>query len=319
MKVSMIVPVYNAEKYIERCVESMICAIKQYYNSEGVISSHENCEILLVDNGSSDRSWEILEQIRTKCPKIVQIMRYTEPGAAVVRNYGIRKARGKYVWFIDADDEIARDAILKLVNCAEKNAADLVMMGASRIYADGHTDYLSAVKPSEPNFKSRFVRYGAGPWQFLIRREWWVQNKIKFREGMIHEDMELISSLILYSPRFAATDEPLYLYYQNDESVLHKKVFDAHVFDIFPALDGLYRKFRDHNATEQYHDELEWFFIWNLLIDAAKDFGKWPEARAGFARSRKMLRKYFPTWKKNRFLRQKPLKLRLRVVLNYCK
>lgn len=269
------------------------------------------------------------------------------------------------MWFIDADDAITEKAIAKLIaeargarcqvetganKSAEPNAradvgkkialevADLVMMGAERIYADGHRDYLSAVRADEPDFKSRFVRYGAGPWQFLIRRAWWQEHGFSFREGIIHEDMELISSLILYTDRFASVDEPLYLYYQNAGSVLHKSEFNPHIFDIFPALEGLYQRFEQvptdattqmatpemsrekslgASAVNEFHDELEWFFIWNLLIDSAKDFGAFREGRVGFSQARKMLQQYFPEWRKNRFLAKKSVKLRLRVRLNY--
>ena len=136
---------------------------------------------------------------------------------------------------------------------------------------------------------------------------------------MIHEDMEMMSALILYTDKYTCVDEPLYSYYQNPESVLHKSEFSPNIFDIFPALEGLYQRFVNAGAEKKYHDELEWFFIWNLLIDSAKDFGMFPEGKVGFPRSREMLKQYFPDWRKNRFLKQKPLKLQIRVRLNYHK
>ena len=84
-------------------------------------------------------------------------------------------------------------------------------------------------------------------------------------------------------------------------------------------LKSFYKKFEEAGAETLYHDELEWFFIWNLLIDSAKDFGKFAEGKPGFKRSREMLKKYFPGWRRNKFLRQKPLKLQLLVRLNYYK
>ncbi len=308
MVISIIVPVFNAEKYLERCLESILLSL-------GEIDG----EIILVDNGSSDNSLKISEAYVKKYPKIITLLHCKKPGAAATRNYGAKKATGKYIWFIDADDEITKDSVSLLVDEAEKSKADLVMMGADRVYSDGHKDYLSAVKNSEPNYKSRFVRYGAGPWQFLIRKKWWEDANFSFREGIIHEDMEMISSLILYTNNFSGIDKPLYIYYQNDGSVLHKQKWDEHAFDIFPALSGLYERFKKVGAEKTYYDELEWFFVWNLLIDSAKDFAKSPEGKPGFWRSRKMLSEYFPNWRKNRFLKQKPLKLRLRVLLNYYK
>ena len=202
---------------------------------------------------------------------------------------------------------------------AKAKKADLVMMGMKKIFPDGHSDYLSAVCPNQTNYKSRFVRYGLGPVQVLIRRAWWQKHDFKFREGIIHEDMELMSALILFTDNYACVDKPLYNYFQNPESVLHKSSWDPHYFDIFSALSGLYVRFDEAGAVRDYYCELEWFFIWNLLIDSARDFDKFKEGKSGFKRSREMLKQYFPNWRKNKFLRKKPLKLRAKVILNYYK
>lgn len=319
MELSIIIPVHNAEKYLARCVNSVIFAL-QFAGlveiSETGELSKARAEILLIENGSIDNSRALCLQYAAKYPLSVKAYE-CQGGASRARNLGAKTATGKYLWFIDADDAIEMNAVLDLLVAAKNADADLVMMGAKRIYSATHSDYLSAVLPSEANYKSRFVRYGVGPWQCLIKREWWDDNNFAFREGVIHEDMELMSALILYTNKFAGVDEPLYLYYQNPNSVLHQTVFDPQIFDIFPALEGLYERFRAAGAEKQYHDELEWFFIWNLLIDAARDFGKFPEGKSGFMRARKMLKKYFPHWRKNKFLRKKPLKFRLRCLLNY--
>lgn len=311
MKISIIIPAYNAEKYLGRCLESVLAAFEAARSVSG--------EILVVDNGSKDKTLMEARKWREKTLTGVDfhVLKCSTPGAAAARNYGAGKARGEFIWFIDADDYIAKDAIAQLLG--KSDGADLVMMGAKRLNKDGSTSYLSAVNPAKLDAKSRFVRYGMGPWQVLIRRKWWEEHNFSFREGIIQEDMELMSSLILYTDRLTSVDEPLYFYCANPESVLHKSKFSPHIFDIFPALEGLYERFRVAEAEKKYHDELEWFFIWNLLIDSAKDFGNFPEGQPGFARSRKMLKKYFPGWRKNRFLREKPLKLRLRVRLNYWK
>ena len=308
IQISIIIPVYNAEKYLGRCVDSVIKALEKTHG-----------EILLVDNGSKDSSVEIIQKYRKKYPGVIRALQCLKPGAGTARNYGVKEARGNFIWFVDADDKIAETAVSKLLTEAEQKKADLVMLGMKRIYKNGHTDYLSAVKPDEDNYISRFIRYGMGPVQVLIRRKWWNQYAFKFKEGIIQEDMEMMSALILYTDKYSAVDEPLYFYYQNEDSVLHKTSWDPHAFDIFPALEGLYERFEKVGAEKTYHDELEWFFIWNLLIDSAKDFAKFPEGKPGFSRSREMLKKYFPKWRKNRFLRQKSLKLRIRVRLNYKK
>ncbi len=310
MLLSIIIPVYNAKNYLERCLKSIFTA---------VALSKVEAEILLIDNNSTDGSLKLAMDFAKKSPLKVNVLQCSTPGAAAVRNYGANRASGDYIWFVDADDEIAEISIKLLMDMAKHTKADIVMMGATRIYEDGHTDYLSAIDPDLSDYKSRFVRYGAGPWQFIFRREWWNSHKFTFTEGIIHEDMEMISSLILYTDNFASINQPLYLYYQNKDSVLHKTTWDPHYLDIFEALEGLYQRFEKVNMTEKYHSELEWFFIWNLLIDSSKDFSKFPEGKIGFKRSREMLKKYYPNWRKNRFLHEKPLKLRLRVKINYHK
>lgn len=342
MDISIIIPAYNAEKYLERCLKSVLRALTAAERASG--------EIIVVDNGSRDktlmvaRKWRKTMATEAEAAKVVvRVLQCHTPGAAAARNYGALEAQGTYLWFVDADDEITEDSVEKLLLVSARGKpqdkrvrANMVMMGVERVYPDGHRDYLSAVTRDDPDWISRFIRYGVGPWQVMVRRHWWLENGFKFREGAIHEDMELMSFLILRVKRkFEGVDLPLYLYHQNAESVLHKSKFNPQIFDIFPALAGLYEKFagesvskyylRRHpgatgvTAADEWHDELEWFFIWNLLIDSAKDFGAFPEGHAGFAQARKMLSDYFPAWRKNRFLREKSLRLQMRVRLNYSK
>lgn len=308
MKLSIVIPVFNAEKYLKKCFDSILAAMDDITG-----------EVIVLDDHSTDGSLAIIEKYVKKYPKVFSLVKHRVSGAAALRNYGAKKANGEYLWFMDADDYIAKDAIKQLIKQADRTEADIVMMGAERVYPNGYTDYLSPVSPEEKNYKSRFVRYGMGPWQVIVRRKWWMEHKFGFGEGLIHEDMGLMSTLILYTDNFACVDKPLYFYSQNDDSVLHRKKFSPHIFDIFPVLEGLYQKFIDAGAEKEYHDELEWFFIWNLLIDAAKDFSKFPEGKPGFERTREMLSEYFPKWRRNRFLKEKPLKLRIRVRLNYLK
>ena len=188
MKISVIIPVFNASKYLKRCVDEVLESL------DGVSG-----EILLIDNDSSDDSLKICNKYLKSYPKTISVLQCHTPGAAAVRNLGVAKARGEYIWFIDADDWVAKGAIAKLLTKAGKTNADLVMMGAERVYSDKHRDYLSPVSPNERDYKSRFVRYGMGPWQVLIKRKWWIDNGFAFREGYIHEDMEIMSALILYT------------------------------------------------------------------------------------------------------------------------
>lgn len=309
LKISVIIPVYNAEKYLERCVNSVLESLGRMRG-----------EVILVNNNSTDRSAEIIAEFYKKYPKVVRGLECAPKGGAAARNCGFKAAKGEYVWFIDADDAVSKRAISELVAEADKTGADFVMLGADRILESGKKIYLSAIDPKDPEFKSKFLRRAIGPWQVIVRREWWKESKFQFTEGMIHEDLELMPAIILKTDRIASVDQPFYTYYFIPGSVLHSAKWDPKYLDIFPVLERLYWRFETAGELEKYRDELEWFFIYNLLIDSAGDFKKGGrEGLVGFRRTRKMLRSYFPKWRKNRFLNQKKLglKFKIRVYLSY--
>lgn len=310
LDIAIIIPIYNAEKYLARCVESVIKALDNY-DGDG--------EILLIDNNSKDNSPKIAKDFERKYPQIVKCYKCTTPGAGAARNYAVPKVNARYFWFVDADDEISVDSIQKLMYEADRTKADFIMLGLVKVYPDGHREKIPAFSPQKADFKSRFIRSELGPVQVLIKKAWYEKNEFKFMEGRIHEDMEMMPALMLYTDNISAINEPLYIYYQNPDSTLHKLEWDEHYYDIFPALEGLYARFNKAGATGKYHDELEWFFIWNLLMDSAEYYGKFSEGRAGLKKSRAMLKEYFPHWYKNKFLKNTNLKTRTKIILNYLK
>lgn len=303
-KLSIVIPMHNVEKYIGECLESILGQVD------------DECEVILVDNGSSDGTWGICEEYAKKYPGIVKVYRCEKWGAAAVRNFGVRQASGKYLWFIDSDDYIEPGAVEKLLEKAEATGADAVVMAVKRVYDDGHEDILTTIDTTEPDWQRRYVRYGLAPFQNLYRREFWTEH-FEFPEGMIHEDMAILSTTVLYTDKVAFVEEPIYNYRQRENSVLHQAGWNPHSLDIFKALGILYGKFKEAGKLEEYRDELEYFFIWNLLIDSAKDFYGHPEGKAGQEQTRAMLKKFFPGWRRNRYLKQKPLKFRLNCYRGY--
>lgn len=301
MLLSFIIPVHNSSATLSRCLDSLL--------SQPI----QNFEIILVFNNSTDNSLKIAQEY-VKNHQNIKLFTHNTPGAAAARNFGFTKSTGKFIWFIDADDYIAPNAAKLLLDNSSRS--DLITFQAAKLHQDGTISYLPALNPTASDFKSRFVRYGFGPWHFLIRRSFWQQNHLKFKAGIIHEDMEIMSSLILFTDHIASVDQTLYYYIETSGSVLHQN-WNIHYFDIFPALESLYQRFLAHHAIDTYHDELEYFFIWNLLLDSAHDFKKSPAGRPGFAKTRQILQKYFPTWRKNRFLCQKTFSFRLRCRLSY--
>ena len=303
LKLSIIIPVFNVEDYLSECLDSIL---GQKYKS---------LEIILIDNNSTDNSYKICEKYAKKCPEI-KLFKYEKWGAAAVRNFGVKKAKGKYLWFIDSDDFIEKNSIKKLIDTAEKNKSDTVVMSVRRIYEDGRKNILTAVNTTKPDWQKRYIMYGFPPFQNLYKRTFWTKN-LEFPEGMIHEDMAILSTAILYTEKISFINEVLYNYRQRKNSVLHQEGWNPRSLDIFRALDVLLERFKIANKFDEYYSELEYFFIWNLLIDSAKDFHGHAGGKEGTKRTQDMMKSLFPNWRKNKYLKKKPLKFRLNCLRGY--
>ena len=298
IKLSIIIPVYNVEEYLSECLDSILG------------QKYKDLEIILIDNNSTDDSLKLAKTYKKKHPKLIKVLKCETWGAAAARNLGVKKAKGKYIWFIDSDDYIEKGAIKKLIDTAEKNNSDIVTIAVRRVYEDGKTNILTAVNTKKPDWKKRYIMYGFPPFQNLYKRDFWVKN-LEFPEGMIHEDMAILSAAVLYTNNVSCVDKVLYNYRQRKNSVLHQEGWNPHSLDIFRALDVLLERFKNAGKFEEYYNELEYFFVWNLLIDSAKDFYGHSAGKEGQKRTREMLKNLFPKWRKNHYLRKKSLKFRI--------
>jgi glycosyltransferase involved in cell wall biosynthesis len=298
IKLSIIIPVFNVEDYLSECLDSIL---NQKY---------QDLEILLIDNNSTDNSLKIAKEYQKKFKKIVKVFKCETWGAAATRNFGVKKAKGKYLWFVDGDDYLEKGSIRKLITTAEKNDSDAVVMSVRRVYEDGHENILTAVNTKKKDWKKRYVMYGFPPFQNLYKASFWKKN-FEFPEGMIHEDMAILSSVILYTDNISYVDKVLYNYRQRKNSVLHQEGWNPHSLDIFKALDVMLEKFKSTKKFDEYYSEIEYFFIWNLLIDSAKDFHNYAAGKEGQKRSREMFKSLFPNWRKNKYLKKKSLKFRI--------
>lgn len=298
MKLSIIIPVYNVEEYLKECLDSILS------------QETKDVEVILVDNNSTDSSPKIIKTYQKKYPKIIKSLTCKTWGASAVRNLGVKKATGDYIWFVDSDDFLEKDAIKKLLKKIDEEKADAINFSVRRVYENGQENILTAVNTDKAGWKKRYAMYGFPPFQNIYLKKFW-QKHFEFPEGMIHEDMAILSAAVLYTNKISYIDDVLYSYRQRKGSVLHKKGFDPHSYDIFKALGILYGKFNEAKKLDEYHDELEYFFIWNLLIDSVKDFNKGIEGKSGKEQTRATLKRLFPAWYKNPYLRKKPLKFRL--------
>ena len=199
-KVSVIVPVYNVEKYLARCLDSL-CR-----------QSLRDIEIVLIDDGSSDRSGEICEAYAAKDARFRVIHHTENKGVSVVRNTGIALASGDYLMFVDSDDYVHEDFCRLPYECAVKYHADLVMFGYIVIPLQGSETTIISVssgfKTRDEAIEFTFRGYGMVPVNKLYRKG--LFNGILYPEGFIYEDTATSYKLIWKAGCIYCIDEVLY-------------------------------------------------------------------------------------------------------------
>lgn len=243
--VSIIVPIYNAEKYLDSCIQSVL---RQTYT---------NWELILIDDGSTDKSGRIAEEYGFADERIT-VFHQKNLGVSLARNQGIDEATGKYVVFLDADDELIEDCLAKTVNIAEETNADVVA-GRSCENQELFQDRIiwTGAEALENSLKDHLFTYSACA--KLIRREF--IGKTRFTPDIrINEDSYFVFQLLCKQNVFVLTNDVIYFYRANSESS-SRTVFSEKYFDILKVSDLKYKKIEEQ--FPQMHDLAK-----NMLLKA---------------------------------------------------
>ena len=243
--VSIIVPIYNAEKYLDSCIQSVL---RQTYT---------NWELILIDDGSTDKSGRIAEEYGFADERIT-VFHQKNLGVSLARNQGIDEATGNYVVFLDADDELIEDCLAKTVNIAEETNADVVA-GRSCENQELFQDRIiwTGAEALENSLKDHLFTYSACA--KLIRREF--IGKTRFTPDIrINEDSYFVFQLLCKQNVFVLTNDVIYFYRANSESS-SRTVFSEKYFDILKVSDLKYKKIEEQYP--QMHDLAK-----NMLLKA---------------------------------------------------
>lgn len=243
--VSIIVPIYNAEKYLDSCIQSVL---RQTYT---------NWELILIDDGSTDKSGRIAEEYGFADERIT-VFHQKNLGVSLARNQGIDEATGNYVVFLDADDELIEDCLAKTVNIAEETNADVVA-GSSCENQELFQDRIiwTGAEALENSLKDHLFTYSACA--KLIRREF--IGKTRFTPDIrINEDSYFVFQLLCKQNVFVLTNDVIYFYRANSESS-SRTVFSEKYFDILKVSDLKYKKIEEQ--FPQMHDLAK-----NMLLKA---------------------------------------------------
>lgn len=242
-KISVIVPVYNTEKYLSKCLDSILNqALKEI-------------EVIVVNDGSKDNSQQIIEQYKEKDSRIISIIK-SNGGLSDARNCGIEKANGEYLAFIDSDDYIDPIMLKTMLDLAEKHESEIVMCDLVKVDENGNEFRDLPQSPQLPEkiiLKDDFTIFGemsCFACNKIFKKS--LFEKHQFKKGIHFEDIELIPKLVLDSTIISKINQPFYKYFERQDSIT--KTHTAKGLDMFFAINAVSDYFYKSNyntfATE---------------------------------------------------------------------
>lgn len=257
--ISVIIPVYNVEKYLNQCIESIIN------------QTYKNLEIILIDDGSTDNSGEICENYSKKDPRI-KVIHQKNSGVSSARNKGIDIATGKYINFIDSDDYIEEDMIEYLYGLLQQENADISMCSAYDVYdkkiiftakkniyltMNSHDAYYYMLQPKY---------FGIGIWNKLIAKELFKSDR--FPVGRKNgEELELLQRLIYRAKKLVYSSVPKYYYRQRSDSATHSLILSEGLIESMHTLcEYVGKKFPDLYELIYTNYVLSCFQVYNNYI-----------------------------------------------------
>ena len=296
-KVSIIVPVYNVEKYLVRCLDSL------------VNQTLDDIEIIVVNDGSTDNSGELLKIYEDKYPDKIKVFKKENGGLSDARNYGIPHATGEYIAFLDSDDYVELDTYEKMYKMAVEENSDMVECDFIWEYPGKSKIDTGIIYNGK---KEMIVNARVVAWNKLIKRSIIKQAKVEYPKGLRYEDVEFFYKMVPYYNKVSFLKYPCIHYIQRDNSISNNQ--NEKTGEIFTVLDDVIKYYKEKELYEEYKSELEYTYTRLLLCSSL-----FRMVKVGDKETRKRLIKQtwdnlnnnFPDWKKNYYLKHNKSKKNL--------
>lgn len=241
MKLSIIIPAYNAESYIEACIKSVL---RQNMPVDSM-------EVIIIDDGSTDNTGHIADKLASE-HKTVTVHHQINKGLSEARNKGIELAKGDYLMFVDSDDLLVKDCAIQLVDACDKDNLDILQFGAADMTPNGHNrrmTYPEAGRITEG--KELLMRKIQVCAPFAIyRRRFLTDNMLYFYPGIYHEDDEFKTRAFYLASRVGAINDIVYLVRQAEGSIT-RRIYSRKTYDGLTVMESL-ADFAEKKADDRY-------------------------------------------------------------------
>lgn len=261
---SIVVPVYNVEQYLEPCLQSLLWCI------EGSV------EVLLINDGSTDQSPKIIDSYVSSYPDVFQRVDQENGGLSAARNTGLQLSKGDYIFFLDSDDLVDPAELKKLLYAAHSNDLEIAVGqfytfwggdDGDRENIDVPSDLLDGVTTVglgllERCFKSGFRRVNV--WNKIYKRSFLQDNHLEFKKGLLYEDVPFTFQAMFQAARVQVFPFRVYGYRQRPGSIMTTPPKDAHLSRIW-IVDYLVTLFDSENYTGKVFDDYMAYQLWECL------------------------------------------------------
>lgn len=242
MDVSFIIPLYNSELYISRCLNSII---EQPFKG--------NFEIIVINDCSTDKSLNIVEQYQAKYSNIVIVNHSSNQKVSIARRNGVLKATGKYIWFVDSDDWIEKNSIQRIYEYANNRSLDVLLFEAFKV-SDSGEKFKYITTPSIITRDNVYSYFRGALWAKLIRRELITDDFISFQNQIFTgEDMILALELLYKSSKIDFLNVCCYNYYFNNLSITNTIEFEANIENLRYIINGVFSIICKYSEIKKYH------------------------------------------------------------------
>lgn len=291
-KVSVIVPVYNTEKYLRKCLDSLIN------------QTLKDIEIIIVNDGSPDNSQKIIDEYSNKYSHIIKAYKKENGGLSDARNYGIKKASGDYIGFIDSDDFAEKNMFEELYLKAVSQNFDMVVCDIKYIF-DSNSNIVSSLVNDDvftlDDKKRQMINIYPAVWNKIYKKD--LFKKIHFKKNVWYEDVDFLYRLFPFLKKIGVVKKALVNYVQREGAITH--TFNNKVYDYIDNWNGIIDFYKKEGLYDKYYDELEFCYIryiYMTFIKTATNFDK-NNYKIACKVAKNNVLSHFPKYRKNKYLK----------------
>ncbi len=299
-KLSIVLPVYNTEKYLRKCLTSIF------------ENKFQDFELIIINDGSPDNSEQIILEFKQKYQDKIVYIKKENSGISDTRNLGVKQASAPYITFIDSDDSIHIDMLDLMMEKLNEYDFDVIACDIKIVYEDNDTvDLVSSGYDKDLYHKNKIKETVIVQYPVLWNKIYKTQllKKIKFSSGVWYEDMEYLLKLYPDINSIGVVKKPLYNYLQRKNSLTY--TYNDKLYDIINNMASVIDYYMSQGVYDEYKNELEYLYARYAFATFPKRLAKCRDKEKynkGIAYAFAKVYEYFPDYKKNKYLKTMGIK-----------